>query len=49
MTHRFACVAECMVELAESGPAIYRCSFAGDTSNVAWYARRALPGSWEVA
>lgn len=38
-----------MVELAETGPATYRRSFAGDTFNAAWYARRALPDSWEVA
>ncbi|SEL75548.1 2-keto-3-deoxygluconate kinase [Roseivivax marinus] len=49
MTDRLVCLGECMVELAETGPATYRRSFAGDTFNAAWYARRALPEGWDVA
>ena len=41
-------IGECMVELAETGPATLRRGFAGDTFNAAWYARRALPEEWQV-
>lgn len=46
---RFLAIGECMVELSPAGPGLYRRSFAGDTFNTAWYARRCLPASWEVA
>jgi 2-dehydro-3-deoxygluconokinase len=45
---RFISIGECMVELAETGPATYARGFAGDTFNAAWYARRALPSDWQV-
>ena len=48
MAHRFLCLGECMVELAQIDGTTYRRGFAGDTFNAAWYARRALPPAWEV-
>ena len=47
--NRFLCLGECMVEMAEVGPATYRRGFAGDTFNTAWYARRLLPSDWQIA
>lgn len=45
---RFLCIGECMVELAQTGPGMYRRGFAGDTFNTAWYARHLLPEGWRV-
>ncbi len=46
---RFVAIGEAMVEMAPSAvPGDYRMGFAGDTLNTAWYARRALPGGWQV-
>jgi 2-dehydro-3-deoxygluconokinase len=38
-----------MVELSQAGAGLYRRGFAGDVVNTLCYARRALPGDWEVA
>ncbi|KMK66420.1 sugar kinase [Puniceibacterium sp. IMCC21224] len=38
---------ECMVELAPDG-ACYTKGFAGDTFNMAWYARKICPAAWSV-
>ena len=38
-----------MVELAPTGDGTYTRSFAGDTFNTAWYAKKQLPHSWQVA
>lgn len=46
---RFLALGECMVELSDAGGGLYRRGFAGDTFNAAWYARRLLPASWQVA
>jgi 2-dehydro-3-deoxygluconokinase len=43
---RMVFIGECMVELAPEG-ALYRRGFAGDTFNMAWYARRLAP-DWQV-
>jgi 2-dehydro-3-deoxygluconokinase len=45
---RFLCIGECMVEMASIGGNQFRQGFAGDSFNTAWYARRALPASWDV-
>ncbi|WP_375688296.1 sugar kinase [Pseudooceanicola sp. LIPI14-2-Ac024] len=44
---RLVFVGECMVELAPDGDRLRR-GFAGDTFNMAWYARRLCPGDWAV-
>ena len=45
---RFVAIGECMVELAPQGDGDgYRLSFAGDTFNTAWYAKRLRP-DWDV-
>lgn len=36
---RFVGIGECMVELSEAGPGLYRQGFAGDTLNTAWTLR----------
>lgn len=41
-------IGECMVEMAPTGDGTYRRSFAGDTFNTAWYARRIFPADWRV-
>lgn len=49
MNQRLVSIGECMVELAPSGQQdLYALGFAGDTFNTAWYARRLLPGAWQV-
>lgn len=45
---RFVSIGECMIEMSEGEDNLYRFGFAGDTLNTAWYARAALPKSWEV-
>ena len=42
-------IGECMVEFAPNGAGGYAMNFAGDTFNAAWYARRLLPGGFEVS
>ena len=49
MSGSFLALGECMVELAQTGSNLYRRGFAGDTFNTAWYARRLLPGDWQVS
>lgn len=50
MTQRsFLAVGECMVEMAPAEGGLFRMGYAGDTFNTAWYARRLLPGDWQVA
>ena len=44
---RLVFVGECMVEIAPDGAA-YRKGFAGDTFNMAWYARHLAPADWQV-
>jgi len=44
---RLVFAGECMVELAPEGDALRR-GFAGDTFNMAWYARRLCPAGWTV-
>lgn len=47
---RIVAIGECMVELAPHGGAdVFRAGFAGDTLNTAWYLRKLLPASDEVA
>lgn len=48
MTKTLLSAGECMVELAATADGTYRQGFAGDTFNMAWHARRALPADWEV-
>lgn len=43
------CVGECMVEMSPTGGDCYRMGFAGDTFNMAWYARRLLGPRWDVS
>lgn len=46
---RLIAVGECMVELSAAGTqGLWHSGFAGDTLNTAWYARAALPKSWQV-
>lgn len=45
----FLAIGECMVELSQAEGGLYRRGFAGDTFNTAWYARRLLPETWQVA
>lgn len=47
MTLRLVFIGECMVEIAPDG-AHYRKGFAGDTFNMAWYARHMAPADWQV-
>lgn len=47
MTVRLVFIGECMVEMAPDG-AQYRKGFAGDTFNMAWYARHLAPADWQV-
>ncbi len=52
MSGTFLSIGECMVELSPArgdDPSLYRMGYAGDTFNVAWYMRRLLPGTWNVA
>ncbi len=51
MTGNVLSLGECMVELRPEGSAsdLYRMGYAGDTFNTAWYLRRLLPSSWNVA
>jgi 2-dehydro-3-deoxygluconokinase len=44
---RLVFVGECMVEIAPDGAA-FRKGFAGDTFNMAWYARHLCPPDWDV-
>lgn len=45
----FLSIGECMVELSGGAGGMFRLGFAGDTLNAAWYARMALPDSWDVS
>lgn len=49
MTKTFLSIGECMVELSDAGSGLLRRGFAGDTFNMAWYARRLLPAQWQVS
>jgi 2-dehydro-3-deoxygluconokinase len=49
MRDAFLAIGEAMVEMAPDGAGRYALSFAGDTFNTAWYARRALSPDWRVA
>jgi 2-dehydro-3-deoxygluconokinase len=42
-------IGECMVELLPSSGNNLAMSFAGDSFNTAWYARRLLPEPWKVS
>jgi 2-dehydro-3-deoxygluconokinase len=44
----FLAIGESMVEMAPTGDGAFAMGFAGDTLNTAWYARKCLPGSWNV-
>ncbi len=46
---RVLAIGECMVELADIGNGLFKQGFAGDTFNTAWYMRKLLPSSWQVA
>lgn len=43
--HALLSIGECMVELSPAGDGSYRRAFAGDTFNMLWHARRALPAT----
>lgn len=45
----FLSIGECMVEMAPDANGNHKMGFAGDTFNMAWYARRMLPGDWSVS
>lgn len=49
MSGQFLAIGEAMVELAPDGNGLLRQGFAGDTLNVAYYARAALPAAWQVS
>ncbi|WP_323715910.1 sugar kinase [Paracoccus aminovorans] len=50
MSGRILSIGEAMVELSGAGqPDLWRLGIAGDTLNTAWYLRRLLPESWQVA
>ncbi|MDQ7776680.1 MAG: sugar kinase [Paracoccus aminovorans] len=50
MSGRILSIGEAMVELSGAGqPDLWRLGIAGDTLNTAWYVRRLLPESWQVA
>ncbi|HEX9857964.1 MAG TPA: sugar kinase, partial [Paracoccaceae bacterium] len=48
----FLGIGECMVELSDAGPGLWRQGFAGDVFNTLWYARAMLPADgpehWQV-
>ncbi|WP_222435265.1 sugar kinase [Puniceibacterium confluentis] len=44
---RLVFIGECMVEIAPDGAA-FRKGFAGDTFNMAWYARQLGPRDWDI-
>ena len=47
---RIVAIGEAMVELAPAGgPDLYRAGFAGDTLNTAWYLRKLMPASDQIA
>ncbi|MBQ2263661.1 MAG: sugar kinase [Loktanella sp.] len=47
---RIVAIGEAMVELAPAGgPDMYRAGFAGDTLNTAWYLRKLMPASDQIA
>ena len=48
MKHRLLSIGECMVELTDLTPMSLKKGFAGDTFNMAFYARLALPQDWAV-
>lgn len=48
MSGHFLSIGEAMVELAPNGSGLLRQGFAGDTFNAAFYARAALPQTWQV-
>ena len=45
---RLLCIGECMVELSPNGANSFNMGFAGDTFNMAWYARQILSAQWHV-
>lgn len=45
---RLLSIGECMMELSPAAGGLLRQSFAGDTFNTAWYARRILPKTYSV-
>lgn len=45
---RLLAIGECMVELSDAGDGLLRRGFAGDTFNMAWYARKLFPADWQV-
>jgi 2-dehydro-3-deoxygluconokinase len=48
MAGRLLSIGECMVELMQADGGLMRKSFAGDTFNTAYYARRYFPSDWSV-
>lgn len=48
MNGQFLAIGEAMIELAPDDSGLLRQGFAGDTFNAAYYARKALPASWQV-
>lgn len=49
MNSRFLALGEAMVEMAPTPDGTFKMGFAGDTLNTAWYARKCLPGDWNVS
>lgn len=49
MTQRILAIGECMVEMAPQAAGGYAMGFAGDTFNTAWYLRKNLPDTWDIA
>lgn len=46
---RFVAIGECMIELSPTATeGMWQQGIAGDTLNTAWYARAALPDTWQV-
>lgn len=48
MNGQLLAIGEAMIELAPDNSGLLRQGFAGDTFNAAYYARKALPASWQV-
>lgn len=48
MNGQLLAIGEAMIELAPDDSGLLRQGFAGDTFNAAYYARKALPASWQV-
>lgn len=45
---RVLCIGECMVELSPNGVNGFNKGFAGDTFNMAWYARHIMSAQWDI-